>query len=274
MISVIKANGEIEPFSEDKVIRSIKKARIPESIQPQVLLHVKRKLYNNIPTSEIYHHIIEFLGMSEHPYTKAKYGLKQAIMALGPTGYPFEDFVAKVLDAHGYHTKIRQIVEGSCVTHEIDIIAAKNGKTAMIEAKFHNNPGTRSDIHVALYTKARFDDVKEKNMFDEPWVVTNTKITIDAIDYARCAGMKVIGWSYPEGESLRDLVEKYHLHPVTMLNTLAQSLKQNLLDNHIVLCKDICLNKSLIDILPISPTEKQNTLAEVEFICKEENNHL
>ena len=174
-------------------------------------------------------------------------------MDLGPTGYPFEDFVAKVLDAHGYHTKVRQIVTGSCISHEIDIIAAKNGKTAMIEAKFHNNPGTRSDVHVALYTKSRFEDVKEKNMFDEAWVVTNTKVTGDAIDYAKCDGMKVIGWSYPDGGGLRDLIEKYHLHPVTMITTLPQALKQKLLDNHIVLCKDICLNRSLIDVLPVSP---------------------
>ncbi len=271
MFSVIKANGEKEPFSEKKVMLSIEKARISHALAPHVLAHVKEKLYENIPTAEIYRHIIEFLGSSGHPYVQAKYGLKRAIMDLGPTGYPFEDFVAKVLDAHGYHTKIRQVVSGSCITHEIDVIAAKNGKTAMIEAKFHNNPGTRSDVHVALYTKSRFEDVKEKNMFDEAWVVTNTKVTIDAIDYAKCAGMKVLGWSYPEGEGLRDLIEKYHLHPVTMLTTLGQSLKQKLLDNHIVLCRDICLNKSLIDMLPISSVEKQNTLAEAAFVCEEKS---
>ncbi len=142
MLSVIKADKTREPFSEEKVINSIKRAGIHDSIQQKVLLHIKNKLYDGIPTSEIYHHIVEFLGQSEQPYSKSRYSLKESIMLLGPTGYPFEDFVAKLLQADGYSTKVRQILSGECVTHEIDVIASKNGRTAMIEAKFHNNPGT------------------------------------------------------------------------------------------------------------------------------------
>ena len=73
-------------------------------------------------------------------------------------------------------------------------------KKYMIEAKFHNALGTRSDVHVSLYTKARFDDVSEKYNFDQAWLVTNTKVTKDALDYALCVDMKVISWNYPEKE--------------------------------------------------------------------------
>ena len=52
-------------------------------------------------------------------------------MKLGPTGYPFEDFIAKLLQADGYETKVRQILKGECITHEIDVIAEKNNKTSI-----------------------------------------------------------------------------------------------------------------------------------------------
>src|SRR5207247_2276596 len=103
---------------------------------------------------------------------------------------------------------------------------------AAIEAKFHNSPGTRSEVHVALYTKARFDDIKIKNTITETWIVTNTKTTIDVNTYAQCVGMKIISWGYPEGEGLRDLIEKAHLYPVTMLTSLNQNHKMTLLNNH------------------------------------------
>ena len=267
MPQVIKADKTKEEFSEEKVIASIKRAGIPESLQSQVLQHVKNKLYDGISTDEIYHHISEFLGHSSHPYSKAKYGLKESVMALGPTGYPFEDFVASLLEAIGYKAQVRQILTGKCITHEVDVIAEKNGKRSMIEAKFHNSPGTRSDVQVALYTKARFEDVREKNKLDDAWIVTNTKTTNDANAYAACVGMKVVSWNFPGGESIRDLIEKTKLFPITMLTSLSQNNKQTLLYNHIVLCKDICANSSLLDVLPLSKEEKEKTMAEVSFIC-------
>ena len=101
MINVTKSTGTIEPFSKEKVLASIQRAHIPKDLQDQIVKEVNAKLYNNIPTSEIYHHITEFLGASVLPYSRAKYSLKQGVMDLGPTGYPFEDFVADVLKFEG-----------------------------------------------------------------------------------------------------------------------------------------------------------------------------
>lgn len=271
-MNVVKAGGGIEPFSEEKVLRSIKRAGIPESLQLQALQHVKEKLHTDMETWEIYHHITEFLSKSPLPYSKSSYSLKQAIMLLGPTGYPFEDFVAKVLETKGYSTEVRQILRGNCVTHEIDVVA-KNGKdeqsTVMVEAKFHNSPGARSDIHVSMYTKARFDDLKERYRFREPWLVTNTKATVDAVTYAQCVGMKVISWSYPDGESLRDMIEKYALYPITMLSTLQNNHKFRLLENHIVLCSELRDDPGHLDRLGITNDEKTQILSEVTYICKQ-----
>lgn len=267
MVNVIKANGEKEEFSEEKLRESIKRAGIPSNIEQEVLLHVKSKLYENIPTSEVYKHITEFL--SKKPHLKSKYSLKQAIMDLGPTGYPFEDYVSEILRAKGYVTQVRSILTGKCVNHEIDVIAQKQGiEKLLIEAKFHNASGIRTDVHVSLYTKARFDDLKEKYKFDRAWLFTNTKITADALAYALCVNMGVVSWSYPQNESLRDLIEKYKLYPITILSSLSQTQKQMLFENHIVLVKDICKNKENLDILALQPDKKSKIHKEAELVCK------
>lgn len=264
MIHVIKADRHYEPFSEHKVMDSIRRARIPQNLQGEVLAHVRSKLYDGISTAEIYQHIMEFLNQSLKPYGKARYSLKEAIMMLGPSGYPFEDFVSKVLESEGYKTTVRQVLSGRCITHEIDILAEKDGRTAVIEAKFHNSPGTRSEVQVALYTHARFEDVKIRNSVHESWIVTNTKTTIDANTYAQCSGMKVISWDYPAGNSLRDMVERSGLHPITAMTTLSQSQKMTLLENHIVLCRDIAEHPDLLDMLYLAKADRDHVLTEAQ----------
>lgn len=239
MISVIKSTEEIEPFSEKKLLSSVQRAGIPDEIQNLVVNHVKAKLYDNIKTSEIYHHVLEFLDKSSQPFNRAKYRLKHAIMEFGPTGYPFEDFVAELLKVQGYQTQTRQILNGRCVKHEVDIVTEKDGLRSIIECKFHNRIEGHTQVHVSLYTKARFDDLKDIQKLDNVWLVTNTKITSDALDYALCNNMKIISWNYPPNRGLRDLIEKSKLHPITVLTTLSQSQKQSLLNNHVVLCKNV-----------------------------------
>ena len=267
MIFVTKATGEKEPFSEEKVQSSIERAQIPKEIQEQVLAHVKEKIYNDIPTSEIYHHISEFLNKS-HPHEKAKYSLKQAIMKLGPTGYPFEDFVSEVLKTQGYTTKVRSIIQGKCITHEVDVVASLQKEKLLIEAKFHNLPGKKTNVHVALYTKARFEDVKDDNNFTNAWIVTNTKTTTDTIAYALCNNMKIVSWSYPDGNGLRDIVEKSGLHPITALNFLSFAQKQVLLQHHVVLCKDIVKNESFLDVLGIDREKREKIIDEAKYLSE------
>ncbi len=268
MITVIKANGEKEPFNEEKINNSIKRAGIPNSIHQQVLQHVKSKLYENIPTSEIYSHITEFLKTSSHPFSRAIYALKHAIMDFGPTGYPFEDYVSELLKTDGYKTQTRQVLSGKCVSHEVDVIAEKNETKFMIEAKFHNTPGARSDVKVSLYTKARFDDVKEKYDLREAWIATNTKVTSDALSYALCAGMKILSWDYPKNAGLRDLIEKSRLHPITVLSSLSSFEKQKLLDQGIILCKTIYQNPKSLQMLGLTNDKKEKVLSEIKFVME------
>lgn len=266
MINVLKASGEKELFDENKLRESIGRAGIPKEIQEQVAQHVKKNLYNNIPTSKVYSHITEFLATSESPYSKSRYSLKQAIMALGPSGYPFEDFVAEILKAQEYALQVRKIIVGKAINHEIDIIAQKDKIKTMIECKFHNHVGTKTDVQVALYTKSRFDDVKELNDLNQVWIITNTKVTKDVIDYALFYKMKAVSWNYPQGESLRDLIENYNLFPITILSNLSQNQKQKLLERHIVLCKKLHENQENFDLLNLSNEQKEKAKEELKFI--------
>lgn len=266
MPDVLKSTGELEPFSEEKLRFSVQRAGISQELADSVVNHIKSKLYDRIPTYEIYKHVREFLGNSSYPFSKAKYSLKQAIMDLGPTGYPFEDYISEILKLEGYKTLVRQILQGICISHEIDIVAEKNNIKSMIECKFHNSPGTKSQVHVSLYTKARFDDIKEKHNLLDTWLVTNTRITPDALNYAICADMKVISWDYPEKRSLRDLIEKHRLHPITTLSGISQNQMQQLTQNHVVLAKDVCKNPSSLDVLGLPNNKKNSIISECQFV--------
>ncbi len=269
MIQVIKANGDKEEFSEEKMRDSIRRAGIPRDLQEYVLSHIKERLFDGIKTAELYSHVMEFLNKQE-PFAKAKYSLKHAIMALGPTGYPFEDFIAQIVRTDGYDAQVRTILQGSCINHEVDVIAESRNREnkIMVEAKYHNLPGNKTNVHVALYTKARFDDVKERYGFSQAWLVTNTKVTSDAIAYAECMGMKITSWSYPDGESLREIIERSGLSPITSLSTLSQRNKEDLARKNIILSRDISNNPSSLENLKLSNKEIERVMEEAAYISR------
>ena len=238
MVQVTKADGSREDYSEQKVRSSLMRAGAGEHIIKEIVEEINREVNDGMSTQDIYSLIYNHLRDKDQILV-SRYNLKSAIMELGPTGYPFEKFFAGVLQQYGYTAETNVILQGSCVTHEIDILAEKDGKRIMIEAKFHNHPGTKSDIRATLYTHARFLDVKEKNDFDEHWLVTNTKATHDAVSYGLCRGMKVISWDKPDGFSLRHLIEKSRLHPITALEHLSEDRKRELLEKGIVFVKDM-----------------------------------
>jgi hypothetical protein len=248
-IYVIKKNGERELFSEEKVLRSMKRVGLAQSLQPKVLEHIKQRLHQDMDSLEIFAHIREFLDQNDER-ASLKFNLKQAIFDLGPTGFPFERYMQRVFDTLGYTSQVGEIMQGACVTHEIDLQIEKDGKKDIIEAKFHNQQGVKTDVQVLLYTFARFLDVKEVNPIEGVWIVTNTKLTLDASNYARCKGVKVIGWNFPENNNLQDFVERPNLYPITILHSLSKQEKQSLLAGNVIVCSDI---------LAISDEELKNT---------------
>jgi Holliday junction resolvase len=275
-ILVQKRSGEHEPFSEEKVRSSLHRAGADEELIDKIVDHVKSKLYDGITTKEIYAHVFARLRELRSPVV-SKYDLKGAILELGPSGFPFERFVAGILQAHGYEVAVGRIIQGKCVDHEIDVIAQKDDQHFMIEAKFHNLPGMKSDIRDALYTYARFLDVQEawveiaghRRHLHQAWLVTNTKLTSKVKEYAQCVGLKVISWDYPPEGSLRSLIEESGLIPVTCLTSLGDDDKRALVDAGFLFARDLLEQE--IDFLP--RRIRQRAGREAAAVCESQARH-
>lgn len=237
LIDVVKASGEKVAFSKKKAENSLARAKIPEDLRKKALAYLETVIYPEIPTREIYKLLFDYLRRISRHHA-ARYSLKSALIALGPSGYPFEKFVTKLLEAEGYTAKINAVIKGECLEHEIDVVAEKEKEKIMVECKFHHELGMKTDTQIALYVYARFLDVAKNNGFTKPWIVTNTKITQNVRRYSECKGINILSWDYPILKSLPSLIEENNLHPITALTTLSKREKEVLLKEGLVLCSD------------------------------------
>jgi len=273
-ILITKASGEREAFSEAKLRRSLQRVHTPELVIDKIVEEIEASLHAGMSTAEIYQKTFALLRKHKRPVA-ARYSLKRAIMELGPTGRPFEQFVGALLESEGFVVTGPQIVRGVCIRHEIDASGTKNNRHIMVECKFHNLPGTRSDVKIVLYIQARFEDIEKRwkkqpehgTKFHEAWLVTNTKLTSDAIEYAKCISMTTIGWSYPTGNGLEDRVEKAALHPITCLTTLTRAQKTQLLSKHIVLCKELLKKEGALLTIGLKPPAIVRVMEEAKELC-------
>lgn len=273
-IEVIKNDGSVEIFDPAKLEKSLRRSGADTQTTNEIVEHIQAELKNRTKTKEIYQHAFSLLRNSSHT-AAMRYSLKKAIMDLGPTGFPFEKLLAVLFEKQGYKTKVGEIIQGKCAEHEIDVIAWKDDKLIMVEAKFHNMLGTKSDLKDALYVTARFDDIRDqeyeydgkKLKLTEGWLLTNTKFSYTAINYAKCCGsLKLIGWSYPEKENLQDLVEGASLHPITCLTTLNRSEEKVLMDHGHILCQAVT-EDSLRDVGIRNKNKVARILSEVQRLC-------
>lgn len=260
-IQVIKGNGEAAFFDTEKLKQALQNAGAGPSEQKMIATAIESKIYNGISTKEIYKMAFDLLKRESHKIA-GRYRLKNAIMELGPTGFPFEKYVGKLFETMGYQVETGVIVQGKCVQHEVDVIARKPGEMLMIECKFHSDNQTKSSVQVPLYIQSRYLDVKAawelqygKDIKYRGGVVTNTRFSDDAENYGKCAGLLVISWDYPADTSLKSLIDKTGLHPITSLISLTKKEKQFLLEKGVILCNQLNENKLLL--LEIGLTENQ-----------------
>ncbi|MGC8849533.1 MAG: ATP cone domain-containing protein, partial [Candidatus Bathyarchaeia archaeon] len=106
---VRKASGELEPYNPEKVFNSCVKAGASKEEAEKILREVDKILRDGITTEEIYAKVDESLENLDH-VKASKYRLKEALMRLGPAGFPFEAYIAKVLERHGYETRVRTLL--------------------------------------------------------------------------------------------------------------------------------------------------------------------
>lgn len=264
-ISIVKASHESETFSEEKLYRSLRQAKASEELAERVMRLLHDKVKPGITTEKLYRMAYSLL-YKEARHLAARYSLKKAIMNLGPSGFPFEKLIAALFAKQGYQTQLDVVLEGACVRHEVDVVAVRKNFRLLIECKYHNNHGKKSDVKVALYVHARSQDLKNNpalQSFDEFWLATNTKFTSDAIKYGECSGLKLLSWDYPQGKGLKELIGLSQVHPITCLTTLKVKDKKELLRQKIVLCKELTERPELLENIGLKDATIRRTLEEI-----------
>ena len=271
---ITKASGEKAEFDPQKLLRSLRRAGAGRDRADSIVRTVTRELREGMTTREIYQLAHRMLRKEGHS-AAARYSLKQALLALGPSGFPFELFIARLLEADGYRVQTGLIRDGRCVAHEIDVLATDDSRVLLGECKYHHRQSLISDVKIPLYIHSRFRDLeagffstpewKDRNI--EGWIFTNTRFTDDALQYGRCAGMHLISWDTPFDYSLRDWVDRTGLHPLTCLTTLTRREKEQLLENKIVLTKDLLADSRALEDLRLTPMRMKFALKEAEQLC-------
>lgn len=244
-IFVRKGDGSLEQLDYNKIRQALRRTGANNSLVNEVVDSLSSRVYQNIPTAEIYKMAFDALRDIK-PGAAARFGLKNALLKLGPDGYPFETFMGALLKGRGYSTLLRQILQGKCIQHEIDVVASRGqheGKPptkCVIECKFHNSPHFECHIQSALYSWARFLDVRDRNPdIDSAWLATNTKFSRDVIVYSDCVGLKLVGWSFPENESIQVRIEENQLYPITLIPDLDRRTFTYLHDAGIITIKEL-----------------------------------
>lgn len=269
-VRVVKADGEEEFFDPAKLDASLLRAGASDSARQAVTKKVLSELRDGMTTGDIYRHAYEYLRETEEKPVAARYSVKRAVLDLGPSGFPFEQFLAEVLRAHGWSARTGVALTGRCAPHEVDVLAEKEGRRIGIEAKFHNEAGGKTDIKDALYVHARYEDLRRapeaSSRVDEGWLVTNTRFTRNAIRYAQCSNLTLLGWDYPRGRGLMEMIEEAHVHPLTCLTTLSEGEKRRLLEHKVVLCKSV-KTAHLLEEYGVKPDNIPAIMEEAGRLC-------
>jgi hypothetical protein len=273
-ITVVKSNGEREPFNALKLEHSLLNAGVSPSSAEKIIQVVQRELVDGMTTAEIYRHAFFLLHKMEKP-SAMRYSMRRALSDLGPSGFPFEKFVAEIFKAQGYTIEIDKMIRGYCAEHELDVIAYNDKKLIMTEVKFHNQNGIKTDLKVALYVKARFDDLRKMHfhyggrdmMLSEGLLITNTKFTKSAISYAMCAGVGMVGWNYPARGNLHDLIVQHKMHPITSLTTLSSDEKKYLISRGFVICSTVMDKLAILNQAGFSQKRINSIIEEIRALA-------
>jgi len=268
-MDVIKESGEKEVYNKEKFCSSLREAGAEEGMVQNVCTLLEKDLTTDITTSEIFRRASKYLH-GENIHVAARYNLKRGIQNLGPAGFHFEHLVEVILQTLGFQTKRNQILDGQCVSHEVDVLGEKDGTIYILEAKYHNQYGVKSHIDDVIYAEGRMEDICRKNPSKsfKVWLVTNTKFTEKAINYGRCRNLKLTGWNYPKGESLEELISFHLLYPITVLPSVEKYELEQFAKNNLMLARDLAPypTHDIVEKFSISQDKAEKIIREVHAL--------
>jgi hypothetical protein len=271
---VMKVSGNMELFSRMKLMHSLQRSGADATVVEEVLREVESKLFDGISSKMIYDMAFSFLRKKQLGIA-ARYKLKKAMMEMGPTGHPFEYFVGEIFRLQGFHVEVGQVLQGHCVTHEVDVVATKGMEQYFIECKYYLRTGKNANVQVPLYIRSRVDDLIQMRQTQSEFsgytfqggVVTNTRFTSDAISFGECTGLHLLSWDYPEGNGLKEIIDREHIFPITVLTKLSLTDKQKLMEEGMVICSQLLENPAVLDLIGMEEEKQRKVLKEVRFLC-------
>lgn len=268
---IVKADGSKEIFDPERLVSSLKRSGAKDFSAEHIAQAITETVSPGTSSKEIYSRAFALLRREARPVA-ARYALRRALLELGPSGHPFEDFISHLYRAEGWQVETRKVMQGKCVAHEVDFYASHKEQNEFLaaELKYHNDPGYKTDLKVALYVKSRFDDIFacDESMrscpIDRGVLVTNTKFTSEAIAYAECSGVELLGWGYPSDNSLFMRMSRAKVYPITALTGLSRAEKRLLIERGIIAVDEIVKNRRALDSLHLSSERVGEIIAESE----------
>lgn len=269
--TIIKADGSSEVFDPLRLQISLERSGAGEHTAKRIADMITATVTQGSTSKELYTRAFSLLRKEARPIA-ARYALRRALLELGPTGHPFEDFISHLYRAEGWNVATRKIIQGNCVSHEVDLYASHEDQNEHLaaELKYHNDPRYKTDLKVALYVKSRFDDIFSCDVMtrscpiDRGVLITNTKFTSEAIAYAECSGMELLGWGYPADDNLFMRMSRAKVYPITTLTGLSGSEKRLLIEHGIISVDEVMNDRRVLDVLHLSPEHVGRILAEIE----------
>lgn len=245
-MKVRKYSGELVDFDLQRLKGSLTKSGASNETVELVWEKMNKTIFDGMSTKQLYRLAFQLLKQQRNSLA-ARYSLKKALRDLGPTGYLFEKWVARLFEHTDHHTLTSLILEGNAVSHEVDVIAQKDNDLLLIECKFRNTVDAKVSVTNPMYFLSRFVDLSDKefNFFDRPikftqaWLVTNAYLTKDAIEFANYYKLNLLSWDYPNGLSIKNRVDSAGLYPLTCLTSINTQEKDKLLSLNYMLVKDI-----------------------------------
>ena len=276
VIKVLKNAGEYENFNREKLRDSLLRSSASLVTTNDVIKKIESNLVEGMSTSQIYSLAFSYLNKKEKR-TAMRYSVKRSVLDLGPTGFPFEKYVAKIFDSKGFKTMVGITLPGKCIEHEVDVIAYDKNELILMEVKFHNSISIKTDTKVALYVKARWDDLKgidvklENGLKEKPTrgiLTTNTDFTQSAIDYGKCSHLEMISWNYPHRGNLFDLIRDTGQHPVTVINDLSKHHKEKLIEMGYITANQVLENPNVLLEIGMNKNRKSRILEDIKDVCE------
>ncbi len=276
---IVKADGSRELFNPERLIASLKRSGAKAFAAERIAQAITETIAPGTSSREIYTRAFSLLRKEARPVA-ARYALRRALLELGPTGHPFEDFISHLYRTEGWHVETRKLMKGRCVSHEVDFYASHVAQNEFLaaELKYHNDPGYKTDLKVALYVKSRFDDIFACDAslrscpIDRGILITNTKFTSEAIAYAECSGVELLGWGYPVHNSLFMRMSAAKVYPITALTALSRAEKRILIERGIIAVDQIVQNRRALDPLHLSSERVGELLAEADGLLAMHDN--